>query len=287
MSQFATMWIKDGVLINRMPVNAVAFAVAYLSFVPPGKNDDISVEELINFGFKASGISCAEKMQLFNSQVRPAVADVQSAAGFYNDLASAAARSSKYFTGAVDLLADLQAARGKNFITSAVEQDVLDLWRMTPQGQQVSRYMTEMLGARPRFLKGRDHFKHVFEAVNGAPIYYIADAVSELKTASAHAIHYNIVPIGFGFEISAAQVKNAGTLVQQALLEVKTETPRQIIDVAIDTDKLVLPAKQELLAGLKAAGACFIVSGSHESIYKQLRQVLEGAGVFANQPARS
>lgn len=285
MSQFATMWIRDGVLINRMPVNAVAFAVAYLSFVPTG-SDEIALEDLINFGFQNSGISCAEKMQLFNSQVCPAVEDVQAAAAFYNDLASAAARSSKYFTGAIDLLADLQAVRGKNYITSAVEQDVLDLWRMTPQGQQVCRHLNEILGAKPRFLKGRDHFKHVFDAVNGGPIYYVADAVSELKTATAHAIHFNIVPIGFAFEIEKSHVKNACNLIQQALLEMKTAVPRQLTTVTLDEQKLVLPAKQELIASLKAAGACFIVSGSHDTIYNQLRQVLEGAGVFNTQPTR-
>ena len=287
MAQFATMWIRDGVLINRMPLNAVAFAVAYLSFIPAGSPYNAVVEDLINFAFATSGVSCAEKIQLFNSQVFPAVQDVSSAASFYNDLASAAARSSKYFRGAVDLLADLQAAGGKNYITSAVEQDGLDLWRMTPQGQQVSRLLTEMLGARPRFVKGRDHFKHVSEAVKGGPIYYVADAVSELKTASAHAIHYNIVPIGFGFEIDASQVKSAAALVAEALPQVKSPAPRQILNMNMDADKLVLPNKQELLASLKAAGACFIVNGSQQTIYAQLRQVFEGTGIFNNQPTCS
>ncbi len=127
------MWIRDGVLVNRMHLNPVAFAFAFWLFTPPEKRSRITIERLINFGFTKSGFSCADKMFLFNQEHDNALSNVDAAAAFYNELATVAAESCSYFDGAVDLLAELQKVGAYSYITSAVEQEVLDKWAQSPQ----------------------------------------------------------------------------------------------------------------------------------------------------------
>lgn len=63
----AIFWIRDGVLVDRMHVNPVAFAAAVLLHAGETRRA-VSLSELINFGFSASGISCADKIKLFNQK---------------------------------------------------------------------------------------------------------------------------------------------------------------------------------------------------------------------------
>jgi hypothetical protein len=67
--QAAVMWIRDGVLINRMPINAVAFAYAYFLSAPAAEQESLNVTSLVNFAFAQSGISCLEKMTLRRSSL--------------------------------------------------------------------------------------------------------------------------------------------------------------------------------------------------------------------------
>lgn len=254
---FAVMWIRDGVLVNRMHVNPVAFAVAYWVFAAPAKKDRITLESLINFGFARSGISCAQKMQLFNNQCCDALEHVEEAASFYHVLATEAAKSCSYFDGAVQLLKELHAHGARNFITSAVEQSVLDAWANSEQGALIAPYV-EILGTRAGFQKGADHFAYVAnsiaDSINRSPIYYVADAVSEITTACRYSDEYNIVPIGFGYVIDLQQIMDAVKLVKAALNTCSEESVSQaIIESRIDRELLLWQDKTQTVESLRMA----------------------------------
>jgi hypothetical protein len=58
--------------------------------------------------------------------------------------------------------------------------------------------LAEILGRRPSFCKGRDHFKYVSDWLSGTvsqpepelvkTIYYVADAVSEIKQGREYSV---------------------------------------------------------------------------------------------------
>ena len=278
MRSVATMWIRDGVLVNRMHVNPVAFAFSYWFFVPSEKKRSISLESLINFGFAKSGFSCAEKMVLFNTECGDLLEDIEAAASFYNLLATAAAKSCTYFDGAVQLLQDLHAAGAQNFITSAVEQNVLDAWAGSSRGSLIAPYLTEILGKRPNFLKGANHFEYVASRVGGEPIYYVADAESEISTARECSSQYNIVPIGFGYAIEKQQVMDAVQLVQKALsVCARDKMPHQTIDFGsvINRELLLIPDRVRVEESLRSAGASYVVTGDATEIIEDLRLYFE------------
>lgn len=163
--QVAVMWIRDGVLINRMPINAVAFAYAYFLSAPIAEQDSLNVNSLVNFAFAQSGISCLEKMTSWRSrQCRRPFTSCRCREAL-QCLATEAACSASYFDGAIETLSWLKTCRASNFITSAVEQEVLDAWRTALKVDKFSRSgpISEILGRRPNFCKGRDHFKYVSE----------------------------------------------------------------------------------------------------------------------------
>ena len=137
----AAVWIRDGVLINRMHINAAAFAFATWKYSRSELREKTSLEELINFAFEKSGISCADKMRWYERERENIGIDVDVAVSYYNTIASEAANRAGYFPGALDLLRDLQNVGVHNFITSAVDQDVLDNWLKTEQGQQIDPLM--------------------------------------------------------------------------------------------------------------------------------------------------
>ena len=135
--QAAVMWIRDGVLINRMPINAVAFAYAYFLSAPPAEQESLRLADLVNFAFAQSGISCLEKMTLRRSRLdatlhliktsvelstKPSIAfliepvlelatdepvapdfDFEAAVRLYNALATEAACSASYFDRAIEI----------------------------------------------------------------------------------------------------------------------------------------------------------------------------------------
>ncbi len=80
-----------------MHLNPVVFALCY--WLLARTKDSISFEQLVNFGFHKSGMSCAEKMHAFNNEISPALDDVDRAANLYNQVASEAAKSCAAFSG--------------------------------------------------------------------------------------------------------------------------------------------------------------------------------------------
>lgn len=259
MQQSAFMWIRDGVLINRMHVNPVAFAAAYWLLLSEQNRKSIDIETLINFGFEKSGFSCAEKMRLFNEEKADLLEDVGAAADLYNNVAGGAGAKCCYFDFAPELLNKLSGDGCKNFITSALDQKILDDWSTTEQGLKIKDSLTEMLGKRDGFGKGYDHFKYVSSQVKGGRIFYVADAISEIAIASKYATEFNITKIGFAYHINADAVEQAYQFVSSL-----HELP------LLDKSRLTLPEPFEIVSALKNAGADFVVMGSTENIMANL-----------------
>jgi phosphoglycolate phosphatase-like HAD superfamily hydrolase len=271
----ATMWIRDGVLVNRMHVNAVAFALAHLAFTHPNKRTNHLFTDLINFGFEKSGISCTEKMRSFNQDRSETVSEVESAADFYNNLATEAGKECHYFEGAVDLVKDLKASGAQNFITSAVEQEILNDWANSPQGVRIVPYLDEILGKRDGFTKGPSHFSYVANKIEHGPIYYIADAVSEISTAHKHCDQYHLVPIGFGYVIDESDVIAAKNSLEKLFnTNLRDAAPHGINDVSFDVTRLVLPKEDQIVGDLREAGARHVVTGGANKIFDDLRNCL-------------
>ncbi len=285
--QAAVMWIRDGVLINRMPINAVAFAYAYILSCPQAE-DSLTVSSLVNFAFEQSGSSCLEKMALLRSQSGSGVGsgiDIEAASRLYNQLASEAAHSASYFDGALDLLRWLRTCKASSFITSAVEQEVLDDWARSAQGRKVSGkpgLITEILGRRPNFCKGRDHFQYVSDWLTESfpepetvkTIYYIADAVSEIRQGREFSDEFSIVPIGFANHIDSGQIQAAADLVQKSLEKLiasgKVDVASPQPSFTLDASQLELPSAAALVANLRQAGAAQVVRN-----FAELRAALD------------
>lgn len=128
MQRTAVFWIRDGVLIDRMPINAVVFAIANLTHADSRISSKIDLTSLVNFAFEKSGISCVDKRRSFISENSSLVGDVTAAAGYYNELAGRAASHCSYFDDACEPVKYLQGLGVLNFITSAVERFNLDNW---------------------------------------------------------------------------------------------------------------------------------------------------------------
>lgn len=276
----AVLWIRDGVLVNRMHVNSVSFAVSYWVFANQDRSRRhlLHLEDLVNFGFEKSGVSCAEKMAAFNRERADALAchDIEQAADFYNRLATLVANSCSYFKGALDLLKDLQASGARHFITSAVEQPLLDAWLQSEQGLQAAPYLTEVFGRRENFAKGRDHFAQVKKLLQpGQRIIYVADAVSEISTGSLNRDEFNLVPIGFASAITAENVLQAFDLVREALGDmVACEVSSNFVHQQLVPEKLVLPDAEHLELSLLGAGAEAVATGNCDQIIESLRDLI-------------
>lgn len=253
------MWIRDGVLVNRMHVNPVAFAAACWLQMADNDRREVEIEALINFGFEKSGFSCAEKMRMFNEERANFLKDVNGATELYNSIAGRAGAKCSYFNFAPELLKNLSEEGCKNFITSALEQKILDQWIVSKQGLKIKDSITEMLGKRDGFSKGYDHFKHVFSQINGGRIFYIADAPSEIDTGSRYATEFNITKIGFAYHIDSNAVEQAYDLVSSS-----HQLP------ILDKSRLKLPEPFGIVSSLKSAGADAVVMGSAENIMANL-----------------
>ncbi len=274
------MWIRDGVLVNRMHLNPVAFAFAYWLFTPPEKRSRMSIERLINFGFLKSGFSCADKMFLFNQENDDALTSVDAAAAFYNEVATVAAESCSYFDGAIELLADLQKAGAYSYITSAVEQEVLDKWSRSEQGKKASSNLMEILGRRANFFKGTDHFEYVHDTVKPDCIYYVADAVSELLTVLANKERFHIVSIGFSYCIGRPQVMEAVALVKSTLANLTQSEIPYPDEIEVDESKLQVPEEYQLAESLRQAGADHVAGGDAHEIFANLRRYFTDRGLL-------
>lgn len=243
----AVFWIQDGVLLERMHINSVAFAAASLAF---GRG---SLTELVNFGFATSGLSAAEKMQLFNHRHGPAIDDIAAASALYNEIATRASAHCRYFPG---LIALIERCPYLHFITSAVEQEVLDIWLDGPQGQLIAPYLTEVLG-RGHISKGRGHFAYVQEHYQVERFIYIADAISEISSGRELADEFNIRTIGFANVIQPSAVKEAWELIKSICISV---LPEDLCRLNLCQADLELPDQDALTTALRAAGADHVVT---------------------------
>lgn len=274
MNSAAAMWIRDGVLVDRMHINPVAFAFSYWLFLSAEQRNTISLEALINFGFEKSGLSCRQKMDLFNEECGGTLADCSQASAYYNLVATEAARSCSFFPGACELLGQLQSNGVHNFITSAVEQQVLDQWLNSAEAADLKPSLDEVLGKRPGCTKGRGHFAYV--ARKHAPIYLIADAKAEIEMGAELAAEFNIITVGFAHVISAERVMEATQLVFSAYK--KLERPEVVAPIQelteIDATLLASPHQDEVSNSLTVAGAERIVTGSGAALFSQLGELL-------------
>ena len=281
MKKTAVFWIRDGVFVDRMHVNPVAFAVAALSHAEPKAITGTNLTELTNFAFATSGISCLDKIRRFNEERMQIVSEVSAASHYYNKLASEAASQCHYFDGACGLVKELGKAGVLNFITSAVEQSVLDAWALSPQGVQLVPHLTEVLGQRPGFNKGRDHFSYVREHYGVEEIFYIADAVAEISNGAQLSQELKIYPVGFAHVITPAKVRLAHKLVLDAharLSPVNSSTGANAL--AFNEAELSLPDAVTLCNMLKSAKATHVVVGDASDIIGNLSAYLQECGVL-------
>lgn len=272
----AIFWIRDGVLVDRMHVNPVAFAAAVLLHAGETRRA-VSLCELINFGFSASGISCADKIKLFNQKkfLLPDHA-VAAAAQTYNELATETALSCGYFSGTLEMLQSLKESGIKHFITSAVEQELIDAWLKSDQGKKLAPLLTEALGKRSDICEGREHFAYAREKYALDKIYYVADAVSEIA-AGSQLKDLNVVTIGFSHVITAQRVSLALDMVQQAALKLASDTSTfteeqavYLSQLELQQDELILPNEASLDCTLRSAGADHLVAGDSSTIVGRL-----------------
>lgn len=274
MSHHAILWIRDGVLVNRMHINPVAFAASVWVFVPPERRRSTTIEALINFGFEKSGVSCAEKMRLYNVERENVLDDIDQAASFYNQLTTQVAAHAPYFEGAIDLVESIHRSGTHNFITSAVKQEVLDAWSQSEQGALISPYIQEVLGERPNLSKGQGHFQHVHDQ-GYKKLVLVADAPSEIRTGRVYSHQYNITCIGFANVITLQQVVCAVDLVTEPLVPLAQEkAPMPVRKLRVDASRIVLPDAYETEKSLTDAGADYVVTGAAEDIMKNLRKHL-------------
>jgi hypothetical protein len=274
MANNAVLWIRDGVLVNRMHINPVAFAASVWVFVAPERRRITTIEALINFGFEKSGISCAEKMSLYNKERENILDDIEHAASFYNQLATEAAAHASYFVGAVELLESLHRSGTQNFITSAVEQETLDEWSTSEQGAKISPFLKEILGKRSNFSKGRDHFEHVHNQ-GYERLYLVADAPSEIRMGTEFSQQFNITPIGFANVVRVEDVMEAVELVTEALMPLAQQrAPIPVRKLRVDASRLTLPDQHEIEKSLVDAGAAYVVAGTAKDIMSNLRNYL-------------
>lgn len=231
------------------------------------------MEELINFGFAKSGVSAAQKMQMFNqAKNEEIIGNIESASAIYDKLATKAAEKAEFFDEAVDLLKNLCEAGVLNFITSAVNQDVLDEWRKNDaKGKIISPYLEEILGTRSlEFMKGKTHFDHIINKYGVNKIYYVADAESEIKTGKLFSDSHNITPVGFGHTVTVADVMKGVELVKDAAKELYDT---DISDLNADPKKITLQDKEEIKSALEKAGARKVVASDGQSdIMRALRK---------------
>jgi len=275
----AVAWIRDGVLVNRMHINPVALAFASLRHLAPeNKNNSDLLVELINFGFAKSGYSAAEKMRLYNLSAKNIINDVEKASQDYDRIATEAAKKAEYFPGAPELLENLHRVGILNFITSAVDQPVLDKWaRNDASGRKIAPYLTEILGARPGFLKGRDHFEHIIKKYGVERIYYVADAVSEIKTGAELAGDYGIIPIGFAHVVTINDIMAGIKLVSRTTEDLFGTDFKKI---KIDPQRIKLSAENKIVESLKKAGAHKIIIRNKREIIFNLKRYFVNNGLI-------
>lgn len=270
-SHTAITWIRDGTLIDRMPENAVAFGLASQQHLNRDRTD-ITVEYLINWGLKESGVSAEQKMRLLNEAREHPIQNTEDAVRLYTTLAEAVGPQVEYFEGAPELVRALADRGAINYLTSAIQQQVLDVWSATEQGQQVAPDLI-ILGDGPHGQKGQEHFEHI-RRQGAQRILAVGDAEREIQDAHRFAD----AAIGIVVEHTQARVLRAF----ERLLASSESTPLQLVQplpFALDLDQLILPSESELTEKLQAAGASKVIAGCREELMFNLRTYFESEGL--------
>jgi hypothetical protein len=140
--------------------------------------------------------------------------------------------------------------------------------------------LMEILGRRPNFFKGTDHFEYVSDTVKPDCIYYVADAVSELLTVLANKERFKIVSIGFSYCIDKPQVMEAVRLVNQTLSNFPPGAIPYPEDLEVDETKLKVPEEYQLADSLRGAGADHVAGGDANEIFANLRQYFVDNGLL-------
>ncbi len=246
----AVFWIKDGVILNAMPANSVAFALSVRKIAPKEK-----LEDLVNFYFDASGFSTDEKVKLLNSRKGYDVISASQFKSFSDAFAGYKSKSKpKYNSGIPELLGELKRDYDVlNFVTSIADQKVLDDW-MENAGRDIK--IDEALGTRSEdFKKGRAHFAYVGEKYNVTKTYLVADAPSEIRMGTS----LKIKAVGYANPTTPEMIASA----------VEELAPGE----KIDASGLRLPGYGKISSEMEEAGADAIVrdaGGLKEYFRKEL-----------------
>lgn len=246
----AVFWIKDGVVLNAMPANSVAFALSVRKIAPNER-----LEELVNFYFDASGLSTDEKVKLLNSRKGYDVIGAGQFKSFNEAFAGYKSKSKpRYNPGIPELLGELKRDYDVlNFVTSIADQKVLDDW-MENAGRDID--IDEALGTRSEeFKKGKAHFSYVREKYNAAKMYLVADAPSEIKMGASLKIR----TVGYANPTTPEMIASA----------VEELAPGE----KINESELRLPNYEKISSEMKEAGALAIVkdaAGLKEYFRKEL-----------------
>lgn len=235
----AVFWIKDGVILNAMAANAVAFGLAVRRIAPNEK-----LEELVNFYFDSSGLSTEDKMKLLNSRKGYEVIGAGQLKKFNNAFAGYKFKSRpRYNPGIPELLGELKRDYDVlNFVTSIADQKVLDEWMKEGKGPGID----EALGTRSEeFKKGQVHFAYVGEKYNAAKMYLVADAPSEIRMGASLSPEFKINTVGYANPITPEMIVSA----------VKELAPGE----KIEASGLKLPGYGKISQEMKEAGANAIV----------------------------
>lgn len=272
MTKKAVVWIRDGVIVNRMHLNAVAFAICAAAHSK--KTESLSLRlrlaDLISFAFEKSGNSCLDKLVLYNRERGHFVEDETLAVASYNSLTSR--MPTDFFQGMETLLTELHANGIENFISSAVEQSELDSWAESEQGKRIAPYITELLGRRKNFSKGRDHFQHIYEVHGCKEVCFVADADMEIQSGRALKGEFNLTNIGFCNIISQESIDQAFVCLKALVAESPSDRFAVIEEVDLLPPIAGLRDAEQLKQALKAAGADYLVTAKSHELSNTLRQ---------------
>lgn len=231
----AVFWIKDGVILNAMAANSVAFGLAVRKIAPKEK-----FEELVNFYFDVSGLSTDEKVKLLNSRKGYDVIGAGQFKNFNEAFGEYKSKSKPHYNpGVPELISELKKEYGVlNFVTSIADQKVLDDWMKECTGLGID----EALGTRgPDFKKGKAHFAYVSEKYKATKMYLVADAPSEISMGASLSPEFKIKTVGYANPTTREMIASS----------VEELAPGE----KIDASGLKLPDYGKISSEMKEAGA--------------------------------
>jgi beta-phosphoglucomutase-like phosphatase (HAD superfamily) len=252
----AVMFVMDGVVVDSMHVNPVAFALAARTH----SRRMPSLESLIRFGFEKSGLSARAKMRAYNAW--KGSIDIGKAGRLYDKLKAEAGPHLGFFPGMVGLLDDLSHKGGMSFVSSAKAQAKLDAWAQSSTGQAVMPHLKEVIGFREGLAKS-DHFRYVRDRYHVQKLYYVADAPGEIETARER--DPRAVRVGFANAITPDHLARGVRIVRGAAGRLGISMPTYV-----HIDRVHLPTQSEVEASLRSA--TYVVSPRRGDMVGALRE---------------